>query len=155
MLFKTPQDLSPCQEHVDNITNRAKYSLSPPVWGTYIVSLDCSFFRFGFLFGVYCYFWEFYFERQAAEVLRKLSPGQPAVGGTFTWFQHKKMDWSEEDNVSWCSALSFPCFFVFSGWNSLSRLDITSPFDAQNSTILFIVCWITRLTTGTNQLSVS
>lgn len=35
-------------------------------------------------------------------MLRKLSPGQPAVGGTFTWFQHKKMDWGEDDNVSRC-----------------------------------------------------
>lgn len=46
MLFKTPQDLSPCHDHVGNITNRAKYSLSPPIWGTYIVSVECLFLSF-------------------------------------------------------------------------------------------------------------
>lgn len=65
----------------------------------------------------------FYFESQAAEVLRRPSSVQPAVAGTFTSFLHNKMDWNEEENVS---PPSF--FFLFLRFPPcLLRLDLCDP----------------------------
>lgn len=88
-------------ERVDNMLQTAKDIFRPLVlgiWGTF--EIEMLFLSFGFLQVFVVILRVLYFESQVAEVLRRLSPVQPAVAGTFTSFLHNKMDWSEDDNVS-------------------------------------------------------